>query len=101
MSELLCELWTLVNAIPKGRVASYGRIGRALSSPVSGFLVGKWMARAPEGIPWWRIVAKEGSLPVDARSPQLGARQRELLACEGVEFDADRVRMEVAEWDPY
>jgi methylated-DNA-protein-cysteine methyltransferase-like protein len=82
----LDELWSLVRQIPKGRVASYGDIGKLLKHPASGFLVGRWMAQAPDGIPWWRVVAKTGSLPISKRGPALASEQEQRLRKERVRF---------------
>jgi methylated-DNA-protein-cysteine methyltransferase-like protein len=88
------ELWEVVHAIPPGRVASYGDVGQALSSPASGFQVGRWMARCPQGVPWWRVVSKSGRFPIGKRDPHLELEQRELLEREGVEVDGDTVDMQ-------
>lgn len=95
------ELYALVLKIPKGRCAGYGALGRFLRNPVSGYVVGRWMASAPDGLPWWRVVAKDGTLVVARRDPELGLRQRELLAQEGVPFEGDQVRMESVVWNPF
>lgn len=80
---MLEELWTLVRKVPPGRVASYGAVGRALRNPASGFQVGRWMAQCPEGVPWWRIVAQTGQLPVGKRDPFLASEQALRLQREG------------------
>ncbi len=93
------SLWSLVRSIPPGRCAAYGSLGQALPNPVSGFLVGRWMASAPEGVPWWRVVAKSGALPIDKRDPHFGLEQRRLLESEGVPFLSDgRVDMASVEF---
>ncbi len=94
------ELYALVARIPEGRVCSYGLLGRSLAGPVSGVIVGKWMASCPPDLPWWRVVGANGSLPVYSRSPHLGHEQRDRLKGEGVEFEGDSVRMEVSLWLP-
>jgi methylated-DNA-protein-cysteine methyltransferase-like protein len=83
------ELWTLVRKIPRGRVAAYGALGRALDNPISGFLVGRAMAHCPDGVPWWRVVAKDGRLPIDKVDPRLGSVQRQKLESEGVKMIAE------------
>lgn len=100
------ELRELVCTIPPGRCSSYSAVGRALTSPVSGLLIGKWMAsRALEGeieVPWWRVCAKDGTLVIAKRDPILGIRQRDLLEREGVPFDAEgRVQMAEVFWDDW
>jgi methylated-DNA-protein-cysteine methyltransferase related protein len=87
------ELWQLVRSIPKGKVASYGDIGAALSTPTSGFQIGRWMARCPENLPWWRVVSKQGRFPVGKRDPRLEMEQGDILEREGVEVDGDTVDM--------
>lgn len=95
------ELYALVREIPRGRCAGYGALGRFLTNAVSGYITGKWMASAPEGSPWWRVVAKDGTLVVGRRDPELGLRQRRLLEQEGVPFLGDRVDMAQVNWDPF
>jgi len=95
----LDELWAVVNTIPKGKVASYGACGRALPNPASGRMVGRWMTQAPEGVPWWRVVAKSGLCPIGKMDPALGIEQRSILVREGVVFDGDRVQHEFF-WEP-
>lgn len=95
------QLFEVVKKIPKGRCAGYGALGRYLENPVSGFIVGKWMAAAPDGVPWWRVVAKDGSLVIARRDPEMGIRQRKLLQKEKVTFVDDRVDMEAVRWDPF
>lgn len=81
------ELWAVVRAIPVGRVMSYGEVGRLLSRHASGRIVGQWMARCPEDVPWWRVVAKDGGFPIEKRGPGMGLEQSALLREEGVELD--------------
>ena len=96
----LDELWELVRSVPKGRVTSYGALGAAMHNPASGYMVGRWMAQAPEGVPWWRVVAKTGSLPIGKRDPYLSLDQRHLLSREGVGFQGDLVDMDAHMWLP-
>ncbi len=90
----LGELWKLIRSIPPGRVASYGAVGEALSHPASGFMVGRWMAGCPTDVPWWRVVSKQGTLPVWKRDPETERLQIERLREEGVEVIDGRVDME-------
>lgn len=89
------ELWRITRSIPKGFVATYGDVGRQLDPPISGFLAGKWMAAAPEGVPWWRVVSAKGELPVSKRDPNFAHQQRQLLESEGVAFNGDAVAMDL------
>jgi len=87
--KTLSELWDIVRSIPRGRVMSYGEVGLRLAHPASGFMVGRWMAQCPEGVPWWRVVAKTGALPIGKRHHQLMSEQEERLRAEGVAFVID------------
>ncbi len=91
MSETLEALWAVVRSIPPGRVAGYGAVGRALPHRASGLLVGRWMASAPPGVPWWRVLASSGELVIAKRNPVWAKEQRERLEAEGVPFDGELV----------
>lgn len=94
------DLWELVRSIPKGKVCSYGDLGSALRNPASGFMVGRWMAQCPSDVPWWRVVAKTGALPIEKRDPTLEIDQRRQLEKEGIRFEDDRIDMETHRWEP-
>jgi methylated-DNA-protein-cysteine methyltransferase-like protein len=100
MGRSLGRLWDLVRSIPEGSVASYGALGLALEPPVSGLIVGRWMAAAPPDVPWWRVVAGNGSLPVHKRDPALARTQRRRLEDEGAPFQADGTVASSAFWTP-
>ena len=97
----LDDLWQIVRSIPKGKVMSYGDVGRLLRNPATGYQVGRWMANAPEGVPWWRVVAKSGQLPIAKRGPSLADEQMERLLKERVAFSTrGQVDMDKAAWQP-
>jgi methylated-DNA-protein-cysteine methyltransferase-like protein len=96
----LDDLWAVVTSIPRGRCASYGDVGRALRNPASGRLVGMWMASCPQGVPWWRVVAKSGELPIHKRSPHLAREQALRLESEGVAVIDGKVDMSLCAFDP-
>lgn len=87
------ELWESVRRVPPGRVASYGAIGRMLRHPTTGRIVGRMLAQTPSGedVPWWRIVAASGMLPIGKLDPMLQRTQADLLSTEGVELKEGRV----------
>ena len=74
-------------AIPFGRVTSYGALGKACDPPISGYICGRVMGQIMDGVPWWRVVGKDGQLPISKRSPTHSREQRERLELEGVQFD--------------
>jgi methylated-DNA-protein-cysteine methyltransferase-like protein len=93
------DLWDVVRSIPKGKVMSYGEVGSCLKNPMNGRMVGRWMAQAPNGVPWWRVVAKDGHLPIGKRGPGLATEQEMRLREEQVPFlERGRVDMKKAVW---
>lgn len=85
--KLRLQVMRLCHDIPQGRVSSYGAIGAQCDPPVSGYICGRIMGQVMEGVPWWRIVGKDGNLPISKRGPNKSREQRERLENEGVEFD--------------
>ena len=80
------DIYEVVRRIPRGSVASYGRIARMVNRTARE--VGYAMAATPpdRGIPWHRVINSQGKI-----SPRKGGggdqRQREKLLAEGVVFD--------------
>lgn len=99
MHDTFEELWQIVRKIPKGKVVPYGDLGKMLQNPATGFQVGRMMASAPHRVPWWRVVAKDGSLPIHKRSPKLRSEQERRLKSEGVRFKGGRIDMERHRWE--
>ena len=92
--EYVEAVLSLVEAVPRGRVTSYGAIAAVVDSGPR--LVGNVMARHGGGVPWWRVVRADGSLPpsheVDAR-PHYLDEGTPLRPTGGVD-------MRAAFWDP-
>ncbi len=81
------QILQLAREIPIGRVISYGALGKRSEPPVSGYICGRIMGLALDDVPWWRVVGKDGLLPIGKRGPEMAARQRQLLREEGIEFE--------------
>jgi methylated-DNA-protein-cysteine methyltransferase-like protein len=95
------QVFDKVREIPTGRVLSYGGVGALCDPPISGYICGRIMGNVPEGVPWWRVVGKEGNLPIRKRTPELEDKQHTLLKDEGIEFDEDgHIPMDRFEWRP-
>ncbi len=89
------QVYEQARAIPPGRVLAYGALGARCNPPISGYICGRIMNQALQDVPWWRVVAKDGSLPIAKRNPALAQEQRQKLQAEGVKFDDEgRVLME-------
>ena len=85
-----------VRQVPKGKVATYGRIAELVGTGCSSQQVGAAMRRLPDDsdVPWQRIIGSRGE--IKPRSGQKGdTEQRRLLEQEGVAFsDSDKVDLE-------
>lgn len=99
MAEGWRAVYAWVKRIPRGRVATYGQLARALRLPGGARTAGRAMAGCPagRGIPWHRVVGAGGRLLI--REPA-AALQRRLLEAEGVRFAGGRVEMRAHGWPP-
>ncbi len=94
------DIYEVVKRIPRGAVASYGRIARMVNC--SAREVGYAMAATPpdQGIPWHRVINSKGE--ISARKGGGGGgdeRQKQRLLSEGVVFDQNgRVNFERFGW---
>ena len=73
-----------IRGIPEGTVRTYGEI-----DPEAPRLVGHVLATTHEGLPWYRVIRADGTIPK-------GQRQRQLLLREGVPMRGDRVDLDRA-----
>jgi len=93
------RVYQLVTRIPRGRVATYGQLARALRLSGGARAVGYAMAACPggRGIPWHRVVGANGCLLI---AEPHAALQRRLLESEGVPLEAGKVSLERFGWSP-
>lgn len=79
------RVFQIVDAIPRGRITTYGDVARLAGSPRAARQVGGILSRLPADsrLPWHRVVNRNGgiSLPGDGFT-----RQKTALEAEGVEF---------------
>ncbi|GAB3297130.1 MGMT family protein [Epidermidibacterium keratini] len=89
IDEYADAVLSAVEAVPVGRVSSYGaiaaQVGRALGrgGPRQ---VARVMRAYGAAVPWYRIARADGTL-----APEVASRQAELLATEGVPVRNGRV----------
>lgn len=94
------RIYAAVARIPRGRVATYGQIAALADLPGRARQVGYALHALPPGspIPWQRVVNARGDVSLPGLA---GARQRELLAAEGVDLgDGARVDLRRYQWRP-
>jgi methylated-DNA-protein-cysteine methyltransferase related protein len=97
------EIYAVVRAIPRGKVATYGQIGELIGIPSGHRVVARAMRTCPDGLPWQRVVGKKDArrAQISVQDPEHAARQRKLLAREGVKFDAGGfIPLKTAGWLP-
>ena len=97
------RVYEVVQAVPAGRVASYGAVARAISGSSSGARTVGWALNAltpdrEDCVPWWRIINAQGRISNTGRA-NAAVEQRARLESEGVVFGPDdRVDMERFAW---
>lgn len=101
MNNFQQTVYTLVQKIPKGKVATYGQLAKRAGSPGAVRLVGLFMKRNPNPskIPCHRVVASDGNLTGYAFGEGISTKKAMLLK-EGVAFIRDRVDLKKSEWRP-
>ena len=105
MGDFSNRVFAVVKRIPRGRVATYGQVGKLIGAPRSARYVGYALRANPEpgtdpdSIPCHRVVFKDGSM---ATGFAFGGpdEQRKMLEAEGIGFDEEgRVDMAAFQWD--
>lgn len=86
-------VYRALEAVPAGRVTSYGKVA-ALLGLTSPRRPAAAMTRAPDGLPWWRMVRSDGTLPAALR-----LRAEPHWDEEGTSHEGGRVRP-CAFWQP-
>ena len=85
MSQFNEQVYEFVKNIPSGKVTTYGQIASVLGKPRGAREVGWAMRNCPEGLPWHRVVMKDGSVAAG----EYAQMRRSLLEGEGIGFLPD------------
>ncbi|MFS0575656.1 MGMT family protein [Sporosarcina sp. 179-K 3D1 HS] len=93
----------IIKEIPAGYVMTYGQVAASAGNPRGARQVARILhsMSAKHELPWHRIINAQGgiSFPEDAEAK--GARQRDLLEVEGVQFTSNgKVDLAVYRWFP-
>ncbi|MBF4160682.1 MGMT family protein [Nocardioides acrostichi] len=93
--DWLEDVLGLVEHVPAGHVTTYGAIAAAVGR-YGPRRVGAVMAEHGAGVPWWRVVRADGSLPPshDHRADEQYRREHTPRRANG------RIDMPRAFWDP-
>jgi methylated-DNA-protein-cysteine methyltransferase-like protein len=90
-------VYRVVEEIPRGQVATYGQLAALLGWPRAARAVGYAMRHCPPDVPWHRVVNARGGISVRANLGGM-VTQRVLLAQEGVQVRAGRIRLDRHRW---
>lgn len=92
MQQSHARVYAAIQAIPPGRVASYGAIAARAGLPGRARLVGKLLGETPAGmvLPWHRVLRASGQIALPAGSRGFREQCR-LLRAEGIEVKNGRV----------
>lgn len=92
------RIWSIVQRIPPGSVASYGQIADLAGLPGRSRLVAKALQQAPMPLPWHRVLRSSGQIAFTAGSEE-ATTQRALLLDEGILLKGYRVHAQYF-WRP-
>jgi methylated-DNA-protein-cysteine methyltransferase-like protein len=94
-------IWSVIKAIPEGKVASYGQIADLAGLPGRARLVGRSMGLIPDrtSVPWYRVLKSNGQL-AGRQGSEFARWQTDLLMDEGVVVLKNRVNMKAHQWRP-
>jgi methylated-DNA-protein-cysteine methyltransferase-like protein len=99
-AEFKERVYELVAQIPKGRVMTYGQIAAICGAAWAAWEVGQIAHTGPDGLPWQRVVNKQGGL---AAGWPNGGRQahQAILESEGLVVSKDfKVDIGKLLWNP-
>lgn len=92
------KVLTYIQAIPEGRVATYGQIAKLAGNPKAARQVSRFLHTMTNkyDLPWHRIINAQGKIMI--ADPE---RQIALLEAEGIEvLTGNRVNLKQFQWDP-
>ncbi len=94
------RVYELVARIPEGRVMTYGQLAALCGAAWAAWEVGQIAHTGPVGLPWQRVVNKQGGLA--AGWPGGGrAAHRTLLEAEGISVSDDyKIDIDRLLWNP-
>ena len=98
------RVWSVVEQIPHGRLATYGQIADLIGAGGFARQVG-WALRRlqlPTDVPWHRVVNAKGQISMSPSREGSDWMQRDLLIMEGIPVDQEgRVPLKRFLWRPF
>ena len=94
------RVYDIVAQIPKGKVMTYGQVAAYCGAAWAAWEVGQIAHTGPTGLPWQRVVNKQGGLAAGWPGGGRDAH-RALLEAEGVIVsDDDKINVNELLWHP-
>ena len=95
------RLYSIIQQIPKGCVATYGQVAELAGLPGCARMVGRTLSQLPSGsqLPWHRVIAASGKISLPENSDSFIEQKKRLLE-EGVGVNKNRVNLSARQWQP-
>lgn len=95
------RIWSTIDLIPQGKVASYGQIADLAGLPGRARLVGKSLGQVPKErkVAWYKVLRSNGQLAFSKGSEQ-ALLQTGLLQEDNVVVLNNRVKLNEFQWQP-
>ncbi|ARF14426.1 MGMT family protein [Sporosarcina ureae] len=103
MEKFTEQAVAIIQAIPPGRVMTYGQVAAEAGNPRGARQISRILhsMSAKYELPWHRIINAQGGISTPENAEGNGETQRERLLAEGVQFNAnDRVSLDTYRWHP-
>ncbi|CAK9884129.1 MAG: DNA base-flipping protein [Candidatus Erwinia impunctatus] len=97
-STLQQRVYLVLDAIPYGKVSTYGDIARFAGAPSAARQVGRILKNLPRTstLPWYRVINSQGKVSLSGENLQ---RQRQALQQEGVAVSPEgRIPLKLYRW---
>ncbi len=95
------RVYTVIQGIPAGKVATYGQIASLAGLPGAARLVGKVLSGLPADtqLPWHRVINAAGKISLPQNSDSF-AEQKKRLAEEKVLVCGNGIKLSEYQWRP-
>jgi methylated-DNA-protein-cysteine methyltransferase related protein len=102
MSDFRKNTLTVVKAVPKGKVVTYGQVALLMGSPRAARQVGMVLRGLKErdgDVPWQRVINSQGG--ISTYKIGNGELQKALLESEGIKLRSDKtIELKKYQWWP-
>ena len=95
------RLYTVIQGIPVGKVATYGQIASLAGLPGAARLVGKILSGLPAetSLPWHRVINAAGKISMPEGSDSF-IEQKKRLTAENIIFTGSQIILKQYLWKP-